>query len=250
MLKRTLTSAAVAAAFAFAAAPASAEFMDFQVNEGSIPGAEANTFTADKINGAFTEWVTLTPTGVDSGTFSATAVGNFGQFLSNEGTTNLLGLRLNQDYQLYALFSATGTYSGLNFTGVTGQFTLYIDQDLDTTWDTSTGVVTNGNGTDIEIASSATLTSGTGSLTAAPGAYDFKFTNFTLTAAGEDYFFDPSPFYIDVQVNGDNDVFTGSNPIKVTGDVSAVFIPEPGTLALAGLALGAMGFVTRRRRAA
>ena len=255
MFKRTLTSAAVAAALAFAAAPASAEFMDFQVNEGSVPGNVANTFTADKLNGGFTEWVQLTPTDATSGTFTASAYANFGQFFSNDGQTLVSPTQLNSigGYGLYALFSATGTYSGGTFTGVTGAFTLYIDPDQNTTLGFDAGLnATAGGilGDDYQIASTTTLTAGVGQLNAAPGAYDFRFTDFTLTAAGSQYFFDPVPFYINVQVNGDNDAFTGTNPILVTGDVSAVFIPEPGTLALAGLALGAMGFVTRRRRAA
>ncbi|GAA4404753.1 hypothetical protein GCM10023089_10980 [Quisquiliibacterium transsilvanicum] len=251
MLKRTLTSAAVAAAFAFAAAPASAEFMDFQVAEGSVPGNAVNTFTADKLNGGFAEYVTLT----SATTFTASAYATFNAFYKNEGANLVAPVQINAlgGYQLYALFSAQGTYAGANFTGATGAFTLYIDPDQDTTlsFDAGYNAVRGGTTTDdYEVAFTTDLTSGSGDLTAAPGAYDFKFTNFTLTPEGAAYFFDPSPFYINVQVNGDNDQFSGTNPIFVTGDVSAVFVPEPGTLALAGLALGAMGFVSRRRRAA
>jgi len=255
MLKRTLTSAAVAAALAFAAAPASAEFMDFKVDETSVPGVpvDAPIFTADKLNGGYEELVSIT--GANS--FAAQAFATFTSFRANEATSTVESFAGAPNsvggYSLYAVFSATGTFVGSSFTGVTGAFTLYIDPDKNTTATLTDGIVAPtlaGTGDDYEIASTSSLVNGTGSLSGPPGAFDFIFKDFELTDAGKLYFVHPNPFYIRTQVNGDIDQFSTTSPFFVTGDVSAVFVPEPGTLALAGLALGAMGFVTRRRRAA
>ena len=259
MLKM-LSTVAVAAATSFVSLPAAAEFMDFEVTEGSVPGNVANTFWADKLNGNYAEMVSIT----GANTFSAQAYANFGQFAKNEGSTIVTPVQLNglNGYGLYALFNATGTFAGTSFTGGTGAFYLYIDPNQDTTFALTNGLVAptvGGNADDYLIAWTTTLTSGSGNLGGPPGAFDFKFTDFQLTTgdqsafwagnqAGDQYFTSPSPFYFQTQVNGDIDQFQGTNPISVTGDVSAVFVPEPGTLALAGLALGAMGLVSRRRR--
>lgn len=265
-MKRNFSKIAFALATVLASASAFAAFEDFTVDESSVPGAGANTFVADKLNGAFTEYVTFT--GVN--TFSASAYATMNQFLSNEGGTSVpsqAGCFGANCYSLYALFTATGTVvGGLNFTGGTGSFSLYVDPGQNTTFTLTSGTapVTLGGTTsdDYLIATAATLESGTGTLATAPGAYNFFFTGFSLstgdqngatagTQNGSLFFTAPNPFYFRVQVNGDNDASTvvNANTIRVTGDVSAVFIPEPGTLALTGLALGILGFASRRRRA-
>lgn len=251
MLKM-FSTVAVAAATSLVSLPAAAEFMDFQVSEGSVPGTPDNTFWADKLNGGYTEMVSLT----SATTFSAQAYATFGQYMANEATVDVDSFVSTPDaaggYRLYALFNATGTFSGTSFTGVTGQFTLYIDPDRNTTFSLTDGIVAptlGGDGEDYEIGSTSTLVNGSGDLGGVPAAFDFIFTNFTLTDEGKAYFTSPSPFYIQTRVNGDIDADPAlGNPFQVTGDVSAVFVPEPGTLALAGLALGAMGLVSRRRR--
>jgi len=262
-MKKTLLSLAMTAMLSLGSASAFAEFLDFKVNEGVVdPGNTLpNIFTADKLNGGYTEF--LAPTSAT--TFATSAVGNLGQFFKNEGTA-LVSSQLNGfgngGYGLYAIFTASGNITGANlFQGTSGGFSLYLDRNKDTTFNgffasndpVSTPLRDAGTfGDDDLLASTFTVVSGSGNLNGPPGAFDITFKDFTLTAVGATYFFDPNPFHMIVQINGDYDQFVPtSTPFvsRVTGDVSAVFqIPEPGSLALFGLALAGLGLTQRRRK--
>jgi hypothetical protein len=252
-LSKTLAASAFAVALGFASVPAGAvAFNDFTVDEASVEGL-GGLVNADKINGAYAERISFD----GLGNFITNAFGDFGQFLTNDGTTLVPGVQLNNSYGMYALFASTGTVAGgpaiFTFDGAAASFSLWIDPDQDTTKTlgaTGADPITLGNtADDFQIAFATDLSSGTGTLIAGTGGFfDLIFEDFTLTSPdGTDYFVSPSPFYFRVNVDGDFDSFVVSGNQTVTGDVSAVFIPEPGTLALVGLALLGLGFGMRRK---
>ena len=115
------------------------------MNEASVAGALANTFTADKITGNYVEVITFNGAPA-SGSFDVSLRWNAGQFVANDGkdpVASQLGGIAASNYGLYALYKGSGTYTN-NGTQTTFNFTpggslrLFSDADNNTTFNQPT----------------------------------------------------------------------------------------------------------------
>jgi len=238
---------------------ASADYLDFTVDEATVPGTVPLSFTADLLNGAYTESITFDALG----NFTTSAYADFGQYFSNEGASlqvgNLNNLGTN-GYGIYATFTSTGSFSGGVFTGDTAEAHLYIDPDQNTTKSIVGGVATIGGTTtdDYEILSASTLLSGTGFfLPNQKGEFALIFFDPTLTTCaalstqcGESYWPTLKGLTLITDINGDFNNFPTEGTQEIHGDVSIVFtpVPEPATLTLMGVGLLGTAALIRRRR--
>ena len=245
---------------------AHAAFLDFTVDEGSVPGTPPNSFTADKINGAYSEVISFD--GV--GGFDATLFVNFSQYLANEGGSpvvpgsliavpppTILETTTGFQYGLYATYTASGTIgmSGGDFvfTTTSADAKVFIDPMVDTTKALpgagGAPVITGNTGDDYLIMTASSIYFEDNVLRPGVGGFfDIRFDDPTLTAAGIAYWPDLPLFNLRAVVDGDFDEFTPSGTVTTSGDVSLVFIPEPATLALFGMGLLSTGVMARRRR--
>ena len=245
LVKSLALTAGIAASFA-----SYADFMDFEVDETPYNG---NVVTADKLNGGYVEYIEFD----GAGNFVVSAFASMNQLFGNDGTANSsqIGSVIGANYSLYATFTATGSVSTpgamgslSSLTADSGSFTLYLDPNKDTGYTDLASLTLGGDGEDLELGTSESIGSNIGLLYPFGGVFDFMFNEFELTTDGEAYFVSPNPFYMMVNVDGDFDQLNLAGSQILTGDVSAVFIPEPATLAVLSLGLLGLG-ATKRRKA-
>lgn len=279
IFRKTLIVAALSAAMGVTSTSAMAVFLDFQVTEGNLastPLSGPNQFTADKVVGGYNEVITF-----GAGTFDASLRWNASDFFSNDGATSVGqsgGTQLNMSqlaaplgYGLYALFQGSGTF--VTNGGVTtfttnpgGSLSVFTDPSQNTTFTapaTGAGAWATGNDADdILIATGAAL-AGEGTLDptlstcgggGGQGINCGSFgttTSFQLTQAGMTYFTAPDPFYNLSFQSGQLNNFTVAGTQQINGSLDVTFgssaVPEPGTLALLGIAFAGLGFARRRQ---
>ena len=220
--RHALTASALAAAAA--CVPAAAQ--TFTVNEGTVPGAAANTVSADRISFNYAAHIVQTLVGTaydgndpftESGYLTKASFANGGTAVPSQ----LNGLAPT-GYGIYGLFTITGTAaqegSGIHATFSTATLQLFLDPGQNTTLSfVGDTAVKGGTTSDDYLLTSYTLSAGEAHVFGGLAKGDFN-TVLNMTVSnngtlqdGESFFSSPVPFYALENFGGNTETLTGAS---------------------------------------
>jgi hypothetical protein len=258
-------TAIVLAATCVAATCVPAAAQTFSVDEGTVPGANANIVVADRISFNYASRIAQTlvgPTYDGDDPFSESGYLTKASFaIGGSAVPSQLNALGANGYGMYGLFTITGTSAqegaGIASTYSSTIMTLLVDPAQDTTlgFAGNSAVTTGGTGDDYALAN-YTLIAGQAHLFGglANGDSD-TVLNIALTNNGNAFFV--SPFFAQSNIGGNRQTVTGASlsssfVASTTGAGTELFlapIPEPHAVALLLVAgLGALGVFSPPRR--